>query len=142
MRHCIPYTCSQVFNKGTAHPLVERERLGLRGLLPPRVLTMEQQVCFRICRFHVDSSGVGWRGVTVRPDAGVLTMEQQVRVGSLEWLLSSCVASAWGRYFAGHVRLAIGAFLSLSFTQKARALDRYWHGQDYIDPSQARNRNR
>lgn len=34
----------QVFNKGTAHPLVERERLGLRGLLPPRVLTMEQQV--------------------------------------------------------------------------------------------------
>lgn len=51
-----------VFNKGTAHPLVERERLGLRGLLPPRVLTMEQQ--------------------------------------------------------------------------KARALDRYWHGQDYIDPSQ------
>ncbi|PSC74934.1 malic enzyme [Micractinium conductrix] len=51
-----------VFNKGTAHPLVERERLGLRGLLPPRVLTMEQQ--------------------------------------------------------------------------KARALDRYWHGQDWIDPSQ------
>ena len=33
-----------VSNKGTAHPLVERERLGLRGLLPPRVLTMEQQV--------------------------------------------------------------------------------------------------
>lgn len=30
--------------QGTAHPLVERERLGLRGLLPPRVLTMEQQV--------------------------------------------------------------------------------------------------
>ncbi|EFN53662.1 hypothetical protein CHLNCDRAFT_136414 [Chlorella variabilis] len=51
-----------VFNKGTAHPLVERERLGLRGLLPPRVLSMEQQ--------------------------------------------------------------------------KARAMDRYWHGQDYIDPSQ------
>lgn len=21
-------------------------------------------------------------------------------------------------------------------SQKARALDRYWHGQDYIDPSQ------
>ncbi len=30
--------------QGTAHPLVERERLGLRGLLPPLVLTMEQQV--------------------------------------------------------------------------------------------------
>lgn len=33
-----------VFNKGTAHPLIERERLGLRGLLPPRTLTMEQQL--------------------------------------------------------------------------------------------------
>lgn len=41
-----------VFNKGTAHPLVERERLGLRGLLPPRVLTMEQQVPGPGCRVH------------------------------------------------------------------------------------------
>lgn len=33
-----------VFNKGTGHDLSERERLGLRGLLPARVLTMEQQI--------------------------------------------------------------------------------------------------
>ena len=68
-RRCLLHpTCTWVHalalaSQGTAHPLVERERLGLRGLLPPRVLTMEQQ--------------------------------------------------------------------------KARALDRYWHGQDWIDPSQA-----
>ena len=33
-----------VFNKGTGHDLEERERLGLRGLLPACVLTMEQQI--------------------------------------------------------------------------------------------------
>ena len=33
------------FNKGTGFPIVERERLGLRGLLPPRPLPMDAQVC-------------------------------------------------------------------------------------------------
>lgn len=32
-----------VYNKGVAHPMVERERLGLRGLLPPRVMSLAQQ---------------------------------------------------------------------------------------------------
>jgi malate dehydrogenase (oxaloacetate-decarboxylating)(NADP+) len=33
-----------LLNKGTAFPEVERDALGLRGLLPPRVFTLEEQV--------------------------------------------------------------------------------------------------
>ncbi|RVW27894.1 NAD-dependent malic enzyme 59 kDa isoform, mitochondrial [Vitis vinifera] len=31
------------FNKDTGFPLTERDRLGLRGLLPPRVISFEHQ---------------------------------------------------------------------------------------------------
>ena len=36
-------------NKGSAFPKSERDRLGLRGLLPPRSLTMELQVGWAVC---------------------------------------------------------------------------------------------
>ncbi len=47
-----------VFNKGTGHSLVERERLGLRGLLPPRVLTMKEQIERNMERYN-SGSGSG-----------------------------------------------------------------------------------
>lgn len=40
-------------NKGSAFPRIERDRLGLRGLLPPRSISMEEQ----IKRFEIEYNG-------------------------------------------------------------------------------------
>jgi malate dehydrogenase (decarboxylating) len=75
-----------VFNKGTGHPLVERERLGLRGLLPARVLSMEAQVRRVMERYQ---SGHDYLTVDEEADSGVtherlrrwhVLQEVQVRV--------------------------------------------------------------
>ena len=42
---CMHLPVCLVLVQGTAFPMSERERLQLRGLLPPRVLTLEAQVC-------------------------------------------------------------------------------------------------
>ncbi|MBM3881310.1 MAG: NAD-dependent malic enzyme [Verrucomicrobia bacterium] len=41
-----------LFNKGTAFTEAERDRLGLRGLLPPRVFTLEEQVVRVLTNFR------------------------------------------------------------------------------------------
>ncbi|KAG5538451.1 hypothetical protein RHGRI_019131 [Rhododendron griersonianum] len=40
------------FNKDTGFPLTERDRLGLRGLLPPRVISFEQQYARFMESYH------------------------------------------------------------------------------------------
>ena len=47
-----------VFNKGTAFTEAEREVLGLRGLLPPHVQTMDEQVQRVMANFRAKSSDI------------------------------------------------------------------------------------
>eukprot|EP01111_Echinosteliopsis_oligospora_P010829 TRINITY_DN3431_c0_g1_i1.p1 TRINITY_DN3431_c0_g1~~TRINITY_DN3431_c0_g1_i1.p1 ORF type:complete len:585 (-),score=176.26 TRINITY_DN3431_c0_g1_i1:9-1763(-) len=45
---------SPLYNKGTAYPYAERDRLNLRGLIPPRHLDIELQVERIMKRFHAE----------------------------------------------------------------------------------------
>ena len=52
----IDWLHNPVFNKGTAFNEVERMTLGLRGLLPPHVQTIEEQVARVMSNFHSKSN--------------------------------------------------------------------------------------
>ncbi|RVW75233.1 NAD-dependent malic enzyme 59 kDa isoform, mitochondrial [Vitis vinifera] len=58
------------FNKDTGFPLTERDRLGLRGLLPPRVISFEHQYA-RFRSFHAIAKIERQREVTGEGEAGV-----------------------------------------------------------------------
>jgi len=45
---------SPLYNKGTAYPLAERDRLNLRGLVPPRPMSMEDQAARIMIRYNME----------------------------------------------------------------------------------------
>ncbi|KAJ3257019.1 hypothetical protein HK103_005003 [Boothiomyces macroporosus] len=67
-----------ILNKGTAFSLSERERLRLRGLLPPRVLTMEAQLLRNFQYLDADRTNISegnkqeWIDLQLYKDLGAL----------------------------------------------------------------------
>lgn len=105
--------------QGTAHSLVERERLGLRGLLPPSVLPVQRQVSTWCWCVHPQEVSEGC--CVSLPAAVLLPTACQPWVSSAGAPATACTSSS----SPFHPRL-----------QLSRTMDRYWHGSDFIDPSQ------
>src|SRR5471032_2684204 len=55
----IDWLHNPVFNKGTAFTAAERDALGLRGLLPPHVSTMEEQSLRVMSNFRAEADDLG-----------------------------------------------------------------------------------
>lgn len=68
-KHGVDVLHDPLYNKGTGFPLSERERLGIRGLLPPGNLTMDRQAArvlddYLYGRDYIDPSHIKDGGVT------------------------------------------------------------------------------
>lgn len=75
-----------VFNKGTAYSVAERERLGVRGLLPPQVLPVSRQMARVMDRYWHGSDFISPEEI----ESGGITHEH-----TRKWLVLSELQVGW-----------------------------------------------
>lgn len=81
-----------VFNKGTAYSVAERERLGVRGLLPPQVLPVSRQMARVMDRYWHGSDFISPEEI----ESGGITHEHTRKWLVLSELQVGCVCVCGG----------------------------------------------
>ena len=122
-----------VFNKGTAFTDAEREALGLRGLLPPHVQTMAEQVQRVMKNFHSKSSDLERYIQLVGLQDRNETLFYRVVMDHLEAMMpiiyTPTVGKACEQY--GHIfRRSRGLFVSLKDRGQIESVLRNWPTRD------------
>jgi malate dehydrogenase (oxaloacetate-decarboxylating)(NADP+) len=132
-RKGIDWLQNPVFNKGTAFTDAERDHLGLRGLLPPHVQTMDQQVRRVMANFRSKSSDLERYIQIVSLQDRNQTLFYRVVMDHLEELMpiiyTPTVGKACQEY--GHIfRQSRGFFLSINDRGHVAELLRNWPTRD------------
>jgi len=122
-----------IFNKGTAFTDAERDFLGLRGLLPPHVQTMDQQVRRVMANFRSKSSDLERYIQIVSLQDRNQTLFYRVVMDHLEELMpiiyTPTVGKACQEY--GHIfRQSRGFFLSINDRGNIAKLLKNWPTRD------------
>jgi malate dehydrogenase (oxaloacetate-decarboxylating)(NADP+) len=122
-----------IFNKGTAFTEEERDGLGLRGLLPPHVQTMDQQVARVMANFRSKSSDLERYIQIVGLQDRNETLFYRVIMDNLEEMMpiiyTPTVGKACQEY--GHIfRRSRGLFVSLNDRGHIEKVLRNWPTHD------------
>ena len=122
-----------VFNKGTAFTEAEREALGLRGLLPPHVQTMNEQVGRVLANFRSKSSDIERYIQLVGLQDRNETLFYRVVMDNLEEMMpiiyTPTVGKACQEY--GHIfRRSRGMYLSLKDRGQIEKVLQNWPTRD------------
>jgi malate dehydrogenase (oxaloacetate-decarboxylating)(NADP+) len=122
-----------VFNKGTAFTEAERDALGLRGLLPPHVQTMDEQVARVMANFRAKSSDLERYVQLVGLQDRNETLFYRVVMDHLEEMMPIIYTPTVGKACQefGHIfRRARGMYVSLKDRGSVEKVLRNWPTRD------------
>jgi len=122
-----------IFNKGTAFTEAERDALGLRGLLPPHVQTMDEQIQRVMTNFHSKSSDLERYIQIVGLQDRNETLFYRILMDHLEEMMpiiyTPTVGKACQEY--GHIfRRSRGMYITSSDLGKVEKILQHWPTRD------------